>query len=145
MLNAFFAIQGNLRLTLTQTIEANVGGNLIQPTANNCWIVDGFAEAVRTEKCFLGEVFRFGTIVHEMQNVSVDTIAMSLEERSRVESVCSDLHTLILPLSAWAWCDAHHCRPWRTACSILYNTAERLDAAQWMSTSSPPTKPEARL
>ncbi len=86
-----FVIDGDVRHALAQTIEGNVSGNAVEPAPHGFRIAQCFPMAMRAEKCFLRQIFRFHWILNEPEQIAVNTILVRLEERRCVNGDYADL------------------------------------------------------
>jgi hypothetical protein len=89
----FFTVEGNKRFTLAQAVEAHMCGDAVQPAANGFWIAQRVPTAISAEKRVLRKVFGFSGVLHETEDISIDSIVVSLEQHTRVNRPTSGSHT----------------------------------------------------
>lgn len=80
-LQAFLVVEGDVRHALAQTVERNVRGNSVEPAARGFGVAKCFPVAMRAKKCLFRQILRFTRIPDEPKQITVNSIAVRLEER----------------------------------------------------------------
>jgi len=70
--------------SLAQSIETNVGGDAVQPSAQCLWFTKGFAATVSPQKRLLCQILGSCRVTYQTQNVAVNPMVVGIKDGRRI-------------------------------------------------------------